>query len=101
VDQHKSISWALLAVSLAALAGAIVGDVWLWQAGRGWLVLLPVAILALVATIDVLWVRRAWTVRRLAVLDAYAEREIARSTGRQATSPPVLGRRDRGLDIGH
>jgi hypothetical protein len=73
-----SLAW-LAGASVAALVGAVVSTLWLWQAGRGWPALLPDAIIALLGVLGIVWASRARTARRLAVLDAYAEREIARS----------------------
>jgi uncharacterized RmlC-like cupin family protein len=82
---RPSLAWvALLAVwALGVLLGAVFGDLWLWHAGRGWPVLLSAVLLALVGVLGILWAYRARTVRRLAVLNAYAQREIARSRSRQ------------------
>jgi hypothetical protein len=82
--RHGSISLTFLAVSLAALAGALVAVRWLWQPGRGLPgLLLPVVILALIGVLDRVWAFHARTTRYRAVLDAYADREIARSRCRQ------------------
>jgi len=86
-DRIKLISLTLLAVSVAAFAGAIVSEIWLRNVGRVWLTLLPVSILALIGLIDIVWAFHARTARRLALLDAYAEREIARSRAFVASSP--------------
>jgi uncharacterized RmlC-like cupin family protein len=83
VDHHKPVSLTLLAVSWMALFGAVCGALWLWQAGQGWPSLLLAAIVALVGVFDIVWACHARSARRLAVLDAYAEREITRSSYRQ------------------
>jgi hypothetical protein len=81
VGNHKLVSLTLLAVSLVAvLAGVVFGRLWLGHGGRGWPVLLPAALFALIGVLDIVWACHARTARRLAVLDAYAEREIARSS---------------------
>jgi uncharacterized RmlC-like cupin family protein len=76
-DRTKSISLTLLAVSAVALVGSAVSGIWLWDAGRDGTALLVIAILALIGVLDILWAFRTRSARRLAVLDAYAEREIA------------------------
>jgi hypothetical protein len=78
-DRVESVSLTLLALSVAVFVGAVISGSWLWSVRNDWLALLPVATLALLGMIDVVWVFHARTARRLAVLDAYAEREIARS----------------------
>jgi hypothetical protein len=80
VGNHKLISLTLLAVSaLAALAGVVFGRLWLEHGGGAWPLLLPAVLFALIGVLDIAWACHARTTRRLAVLDAYAEREIARS----------------------
>jgi uncharacterized RmlC-like cupin family protein len=94
VNRHQLISLALLAVSaVAALVGGVFGELWLSHAVRGWPVIMLAAILAVVAVLDLVWARHARTARRLAVLDAYAQREIARGRARpgQATFPRARG----------
>ena len=77
-DRTKSISVTLLAVSVAVFVGAVFSGIWLWQGGRDGLAFLLVTILALIGVVDIVWAFHARSARRLAVLDAYAEREIAR-----------------------
>jgi predicted membrane metal-binding protein len=79
---HKSISfrqplslvWPLVLLATAALAG-----LWLWLAGNNSVqVLLASALLAVTVTLGIVWQSRARAARRLqAVVDAYAERQIA------------------------
>jgi uncharacterized RmlC-like cupin family protein len=82
-DRTETISLTLLAVSVAAFVAAVVCANWLWNLGNGWLALVPVASLALLGMIDIAWAFHSRIKRRLAVLDAYAEREIARSSVRK------------------
>jgi uncharacterized RmlC-like cupin family protein len=70
---------ALPLFGLAAVVGAVLGGHGLGLAGHGWQALLAAAILALAAVLGVVWQDRARTTRRLAALDAWAEREINRS----------------------
>jgi uncharacterized RmlC-like cupin family protein len=76
----KSISVALLAASVAMFVGAVFSVSRLWNAGNDWMAVLLVTILALVGLMDVVWAVHVRTARHSALLDAYAEREIARST---------------------
>jgi uncharacterized RmlC-like cupin family protein len=78
-DRTKTISLTLLAVSFVAFVAAVFSGVWLWEGGHDELALLLTAILALLGVLDMVWAFHARTVRRLALLDAYAEREIARA----------------------
>jgi hypothetical protein len=80
-NNHKPISLALLFVSLAALAGMVFGG--MWFADRGLPILLPAVLLGLLGVLDIVWACHARSARRLAILDAYAEREIARSRYQQ------------------
>jgi hypothetical protein len=84
MSHPRSVALRLLALSsLAVLVAAASGALGLWWAGRSWPVLVPAAALALVGALDLAWARHARAAHRLAVLDAYAEREIARSRHRQ------------------
>ena len=69
----------LAAVAVVGLGVVAIDGLWVWSAARFWQVLLQVAILALLAVLGIGWARRSRAIRRLAVLDAYAEREINRS----------------------
>jgi hypothetical protein len=85
-DDTRSISLTLLAVSVAAFVGAVFSGIWLRDVGSHWTVLLLVALLALIGVLDIVWAFHARNARRLALLDAYAEREIARSRVRKGRS---------------
>jgi uncharacterized RmlC-like cupin family protein len=78
---RQALVWVtLLAVSaVGVLLGAVFGDRWLWHAGQGWPVLVSAVLVALVGGLGALWAWHARTARRLAILNAYADREIARS----------------------
>jgi uncharacterized RmlC-like cupin family protein len=88
VSRQQLISLTLLAVSaLAVVAGAVVGARWLRHAEPGWDVLLSTGTLALIGVLDIVWALHLRGARRLAVLDAYAEKEIARSRHDQDRKP--------------
>jgi uncharacterized RmlC-like cupin family protein len=79
-DGTKTISLALLAVSVTAFVGAVLSGIWFREGGGDGTALVLIAILALIGVLDIAWAVHARTTRRLALLDAYAEREIARSS---------------------
>jgi uncharacterized RmlC-like cupin family protein len=81
-NRTRSISLILLAVSVVAFVGTVVSETWFWDVRRHWLALLPLVLLAVLGVLDLVWALHAHTARRLAVLDAYAEREIARSSAK-------------------
>jgi hypothetical protein len=89
----KSVWWAWT-FALLALDGA--AGLWLWQTDGAYVPLwLVVGLLGLTAAFGVVWLYRVRTTRRfLAVLDAYAERELAPAERRLKT-PSV--KRSRGL----
>jgi hypothetical protein len=74
----RRASLFFLAALPAALVG-VVGELWLAPPARRVLVLVPVVALALVGAVANIWAGHARTTRHLAILDAYAEREIVRS----------------------
>jgi uncharacterized RmlC-like cupin family protein len=86
----------LATTSVGAVAVAGLGGLWLRIVGQGWPPLLAAAILALMAVLGIVWQDRARGARRLAVLDAYAEREIARSRSADRTDIVVQERRGTG-----
>jgi uncharacterized RmlC-like cupin family protein len=78
-DPTRSISLALLAVSVVAFVAAVLSEIWLFDVGRDGLALVPIVSLAFIGVLDIVWAFHVRAVRHLAVLDAYADREIARS----------------------
>jgi lysophospholipase L1-like esterase len=90
------VVWLAALCAVAVLGAGIAGEVWLRPAeGGNWQALLPAALLALAAVLGIVWLARARAARRWnAAVDAYAEREIARSRrkhaakgGRSVTTP--------------
>jgi len=85
-SRWTSLTW-LARSSIAAVIGVVFGALWPRHLVRAWLVLLPPALLVLIGVLDIVWTRHARTARHLAVLDTYAEREIARLRPRQDSYP--------------
>src|SRR5262249_62059163 len=80
------VVWLAGVCAVAVLGAGVAGGVWLRRAGDGsWQALLPAAVLALAAALGLVWLARVRAARRWnAAVDAYAEREIARSLRRHA-----------------
>jgi uncharacterized RmlC-like cupin family protein len=85
-DRTRWISLTLLVASAVAFVGAIVGEVWFGGVRRESLALLTFVLLALIGVADIFWAFHARTVRRHALFDAYAEREIARLSANRGRS---------------
>jgi len=75
--------------AILGASGAV--GLWLWLAqGVSLQVLLAPAVLLLAAALIIVWQSRARAARRLrAVVDAYADREIARSRSKNTTKRPM------------
>jgi hypothetical protein len=80
------VVWLAALCAVAVLGAGVAGELWLRPAeGGSWQALLPAAILALTAVLGIVWLARARAARRWnAAVDAYAEREIARSLRKHA-----------------
>jgi uncharacterized RmlC-like cupin family protein len=78
--RQKSVSpfWQAMACVVVFVVAAF-GGFGLGSAGYGWESFLVPVVLALLALLAILWQGQARSARRLALLDAYAEREIARA----------------------
>jgi CheY-like chemotaxis protein len=91
-----SLTWPTTFSVAAVLAAGVFGGLWLWSAGgRAWPALLPAAVLAVTAVLGTVGLSRARATRRLkALVDAYAEREIARGKTPESYegSPPIMVR---------
>jgi hypothetical protein len=95
--QPLSLVWPALSCAGAVLAVGWLGLLW-WQPAASWQALLAAFVLALAAILGSAWLFRARARRRLrAAVDAYAEREIARTRVRKTpqrlrTPPPWSAR---------
>jgi hypothetical protein len=75
--RHRSISLTLLAGSaVVGLAGALLGAPWLWEAERGWPVLLPAAVIALIGVLDIVWACRARAARYPALVTDHSREPL-------------------------
>jgi len=83
--QRRPMIWAVSLCIAAAFFPLIFGGLRLRPTGvRGWQALLPAVVVALTVLLGLVWQNRFRAARRWkAVLDAYAEREIARDRGRE------------------
>jgi hypothetical protein len=84
-EQQRPVIWAVSFCIVATLSPAVFGGLRSRPTGvEGWQALLPAGVVALTVLLGLVWQHRVSAARRWkAVLDAYAEREIARDRRRQ------------------
>jgi hypothetical protein len=92
--QRRPVIWAVSFCIAAILFTVVFGGLRLRPTGfRGWQTLLPAGVVALTVLLGFVWQYRVRTARRWkAVLDSYAEREIARARRREAV--PIVVKAD-------
>jgi Flp pilus assembly protein TadB len=84
--RRRTLVWPAAAYTAVVLGAGVVTAGWFRPAAdEGWQMLVAAAVFAVAAVLGFVWLVRARAARRLqAVMDAYADREIARAGRRQA-----------------